>query len=352
MSIADDIVPAVMRRFPRDKVSRVVDAWERIRSGVPVQNDWDDRGSQLATSYIADLYTEPWHNVSGYPWIAELERGASVIQDELRTICSTEGAQLEGKWVAAAGDDAEVYGSGWRKLILQDRLWDAAACRLFPKTAEIMKGSEIPSVEVFFTEQQAGSMIKPHTESTNFYLTTHLGLSVPEESCWIDFGKARRARVEGKALVYDPSFVHSIGNDGPTEETLLVVKFWHPEITQAERDALEFIFSVLRDPSILKQPIDQRAENVPSKHTEDQPSPSPAGSESCQPSSDAPLDRDLEAKRLDGFLSSLKAEGLLPGVSTPDQLLASRVPKNRGQRRKAVKQAKRQSSSPRKDRKR
>lgn len=349
MGLADDMVPAINQRFPRGKIDRVIDAWERIRSGTPVTKDWDDKGSQLAASYIADIYTEPWHDINQHQWIASLRGNASIIRNEFLSAYSEGGSGLEGEWVLSSGQDAEAYGSGWQKLVIQDRVWDRTACDLFPKTTDIIKGSGVPSVEVFFAKQQAKSGVKPHTESTNFYITAHLCLEIPDGDCWVRVGKEKREWTKGMTFAFDSSFVHEMRNDGTSDQVGLVIKFWHPDITLEERNALEFIFDVLGDPSILEQSFMSDTGTL-------QP---PTGESTTmdlelQESDrrDAPLDADSEAARLDGFLAGLKADGLLPGVSTPDQVLASKVPKNRDERRQTTKKGKRQGSSPRKKRKR
>lgn len=354
MGLADDIVPAIMQRFPGDKVGRVIDAWERICSGAVVENKWDDKGCQVATSYIADLYTEPWHDVNRYPWIASaLEGNTSMIRDELQNVCSQESGGPGSEWLLAAGEDSQAYGLGWRKIVLQeDRAWNPANCDLFPKTVEIIRAAGVPSVEVFFAKQEANSGVTLHTESTNFYITAHLALQIPgEDCCWIHVGKAKRTWEEGTALAYDPSFVHEMRNDDGTSYQLgLVVKFWHPDITPVERNALQFIFDVLQDPSILKQPFVPADVDVLDQETADSKGIDTESQEELN--IDTSLATDAEKARLDDFLAGLKEEGLLPGVSTPDEVMSASVPKNRNERRRASKRGKRQTSAPKKKRKR
>lgn len=347
MGLADDVVPAIVRRYPGGGVQRVVDLWERVRLGKPLAREWEDKGSQVAASYIEGLYTEPWHDVHTYPWISALEGNASVIRDELCSSCSEE-FDAGDTWVPAAGEDAGAYGGGWRKLALQNRVWDAAACELFPHTRAIIEESGVPSVDVFFAKQKAGSGITPHTGNTNFFITVHLGLRIPDRDCWIQVGKKKREWVEAKSLVFDSSFVHSTRNDGTSDRTVLVVKFWHPQITSVERDALEFIFSALDDPSILKQSFVACPEEDLGGDSEMQmPLPIDSidmDSEPQEPRGADSLSADTEAARLDGFLADLKADGLLPGVSTPEEVLAQ-GPTNRDARRKAVKKRKRRARS-------
>lgn len=97
-------------------------------------------------------------------------------------------------WSAAAREEAIAYGPQWRTLVLQDRSrWSDTNAALFPKTAQIVRDSGCPSVEVFFARQAPGSGIKPHSDGCNFILTSHLGLDVPEGRCWLKARPPRRA---------------------------------------------------------------------------------------------------------------------------------------------------------------
>ena len=52
---------------------------------------------------------------------------------------------------------------------------------------------DVPSSEVFFARQSPNTGIKPHTDNTNFILTGHLGLIVPDGDCWIKVRTNRQA---------------------------------------------------------------------------------------------------------------------------------------------------------------
>jgi len=189
------------------------------------------------------------------------------------------------------------------------------------------------------------------------------------------------------ALAFDSSFVHETTNDASSDRTILLVRFWHPGLQEVERNALHFIFSALEDPSILDEPYDgtlgleevaypdstqssERA-SVPVSVTLDDKSGQKSASKERGIAQDAdppesleqgpvgavtlsggeepqesisvePLGDAAEAERLDGFLADLKAEGLLPGAGTKDDVLAQ-GPKNRSERRKATKARKKAS---------
>ena len=57
-----------------------------------------------------------------------------------------------------------------------------------------------------------------------------------------------REWIEGDVILFDDSFLHSASHDGPdAEETpsraVLMVDMWHPDLTEDERNALDFIYS-------------------------------------------------------------------------------------------------------------
>lgn len=265
MGLADDIVPAIRTRYGNVGTERVVNAWNRAMVGEVTRKEWDGKGSQVAASYVDGLEAEPWHSVDRYPWISSLEEKAAVIRDELRRVVS-QGLGEGAAWVAAAEEDAEAYGPGWQKLVLQNRDWNSAVCGLFPETCEILQGCGAPSHDIFFARQRAGTGIKPHTDNSNLFITAHLPLEVPDEGrCWIRVGtKEKREWRENKVMAFDSSFVHETENGASSDRIVLLVRFWHPQLTQVETNALDFILAALDDPSTIDQPYDRTlgAENV------------------------------------------------------------------------------------------
>jgi aspartate beta-hydroxylase len=95
-----------------------------------------------------------------------------------------------------------------------------------------------------FAKQQPGTGVLPHSDGRNFVLTAHLGLKIPQEAdkCWMRVGGERRSWQQGKALVLDTSFVHETRNDSPEARYVLILDFWHPELTLVERAALQYIY--------------------------------------------------------------------------------------------------------------
>ena len=83
--------------------------------------------------------------------------------------------------------------------------------------------------------------VKPHSDGRNFILTCHLGLDIPKD-CWIAVGGERREWQTNKAIVFDTSFTHETYNNSEDDRFVLIIDFWHPELTLPERQALEYIY--------------------------------------------------------------------------------------------------------------
>lgn len=213
------------------------------------------KGEQRASSYISGLSANPYHDVhsGAFQWLEDLEANSEKIRDELQAALMNPDIDKLGNsiWVPAARDDAVAYGPNWRTLVLQDRCtWEDTNTRLFPETVQTLQRSSAPSVEVFFARQPPQTGIKPHTDNTNFILTAHLGLCVPEDAAWMQVGEHKKYWKNGKGLVADTSFIHSTANESETEDRyVLIVRFWHPDLTASERCALQFLFDALDDPS-------------------------------------------------------------------------------------------------------
>ena len=118
-------------------------------------------------------------------------------------------------------------------------------CKEFPKTTELLRRLNIPLAVrgVCFAKQAPGTGVQPHSDGRNFILTSHLGLKVPSEA-WIQSGDERRNWEEGKLTTLDTSFLHSTGNPTDQDRYVLIIDFWHPELTEAERAGLEFVYDL------------------------------------------------------------------------------------------------------------
>jgi aspartyl/asparaginyl beta-hydroxylase (cupin superfamily) len=96
--------------------------------------------------------------------------------------------------------------------------------------------------------------IKPHSDFTNFVLTSHLPLVIPENGnnkCRLAVGDETRQWIEGKVMLFDTSIYHDAFNDSDEMRYILMFRVWHPDLTKDERDALQFIYDCLEVPELL-----------------------------------------------------------------------------------------------------
>lgn len=206
-------------------------------------------GHQPSEEHVDGLTAKPFWDVTSdptnFPWAEKLEANAHIIIDELQAKLDREAEEKS----LFAGDSAwqnNVMGTGWSAFRLQRLgVWNVENCKEFPKTSELMRSLNIPFAVrgVCFARQAAGSGVQPHSDGRNFILTSHLGLKVPE-GCWMKAGEETQSWEEGKLTTLDTSFEHSTGNPTDLDRHVLIIDFWHPELTEAERAALEFVYDL------------------------------------------------------------------------------------------------------------
>jgi aspartyl/asparaginyl beta-hydroxylase (cupin superfamily) len=187
---------------------------------------------QKPASYFSGLRAQPVHAASDFPWISSFIRDFETIRDELLEYskrltldAQPQGLTDRGRWSVL------YFYAGGRPVEETMR-----ACR---RTSELIKS--IPGAgeagQSYLSVLRAGTHIKRHFGPTNTRLRCHLGLIVPEGSR-IRIGEKMYQWREGDCLVFDDSFEHEVWNDSDRERIVLIMDFWHPELTPAERWAI------------------------------------------------------------------------------------------------------------------
>merc|ERR1712060_499766 len=87
--------------------------------------------------------------------------------------------------------------------------------------------------EIIFSALAPGTKLAPHCASTNVRLTCHLGLQCPQ-GAQIKVGPTWGTWEEGKCIFFDDSFTHEVVNDSDSVRIVLLIRFWHPELDQAD----------------------------------------------------------------------------------------------------------------------
>ena len=211
---------------------------------------------QPSEEYVEGLAARPFWDTGDFAWAAPLEAASGEIAAELAAILKADRSDI-----ALAGDSAyqsTMMGGGWSAIRLQRLgVWNEDVCAAFPRTTAALRSLDPPLPfamrGVMFARQVPNTGVAPHSDARNFVLTAHLGLRVPSREsgadCWIRVATERRRWEEGKLLVIDTSFEHETANvnaknDADEPRDVLIIDFWHPELTLAERDALSELYAL------------------------------------------------------------------------------------------------------------
>ena len=207
-------------------------------------------GHQPSEENVDGLTAKPFWDVvedpENFPWAVELEANAHIIIEEFESNLEQAKDDEGGMFSGDSAWQTKVMGTGWSAVRLQRLgVWNTDNCRRFPKTYELLQRLNIPLAVrgVCFARQASGSGVQPHSDGRNFILTSHLGIKVPD-GCWIQVGDDRRSWEAGKLTTLDTSFEHSTGNPTDSDRHVLIIDFWHPELSEAERKALTFIYDL------------------------------------------------------------------------------------------------------------
>lgn len=214
---------------------------------------------QHSPSYVPGLTCRQFWDTSDFAWCGKLAEAYPRIKEEFtRATSDTDSLAKKGNniWAGALTDDASGYGTGWRTLVLMDRgRWDPVNVGLFPETSKAVRDCGVPCTEAFFASMKPGSDIKLHSDFTNFVLTSHLPLDVPENGnnkCRLTIGDETRQWLEGKVMLFDTSIMHSAVNESADKTRyILMFRLWHPDLTAEERGALQFIYDALELPELV-----------------------------------------------------------------------------------------------------
>lgn len=82
--------------------------------------------------------------------------------------------------------------------------------------------------------------MQAHCGPTNTRLRTHLGLLIPKEGR-VEMGIADQKKKwsEGKIFTIDDSFEHEVWQQGETFRLVLLIDFWHPNLSPGLRQKLQ-----------------------------------------------------------------------------------------------------------------
>ena len=195
------------------------------------------------------LESHPFHDRS-VSWIVELEAAYPVIRAELAGLLDAKIAFTPYAQGVDARYRKKKFGleEGSDRWSIYD-LHEPVAASNCPKTLELLQRwfrSELGEpVTAQFSALLAGAHIPPHCGVSNVFLTAHLGLIVPQ-GCRIRVGNEQRAWSEGQGFVFDDSYEHEAWNESDSKRIVFIVRFYHPELSETEIEALGTLHERIR----------------------------------------------------------------------------------------------------------
>jgi ornithine lipid ester-linked acyl 2-hydroxylase len=167
------------------------------------------------------------------PWTAEFETHWRAVRAELDTLLQHREALPRFQDIAS--DQYRISpDEKWRAFVLYGFGYRSAPnCRLCPQTAGLL--DHVPGIEnAFFSILAPGKVIPSHHGVTKGLVRCHLGLIVPPEPgrCFMDVGGVRCTWQEGRTLLFDDTYPHTVQNDTAHERVVLLFDFLRPLTAQ------------------------------------------------------------------------------------------------------------------------
>lgn len=253
---ACEAVGAAIERGVRDGLGEVGGAGARFNESLEILFGHRRPYFQQPRYYFfPGLAHIPFFSSDTFPWLEGLEQATEEIQSELKGVLASH-AQAFRPYVQSdpsrpqRSQDGLVDNPSWSAFYLWkngSRVEENIA--LCPRTAAALARlplAELPnrSPSVLFSLLRPGAHIPPHCGLVNTRLIGHLPLIVPP-GCSFRVGNETRDWREGKAWVFDDTIEHEAWNRSGQTRVILLFEVWRPELTQAERSAVQSLFSAL-----------------------------------------------------------------------------------------------------------
>lgn len=222
------------------RIGRVEELYQRVGRNEVFEEE-TELGKRYAPGYVAGLEpVKPFHSPEDYPWMTLLRAEWKAIRKELMG-CLDDKLWTPGAYAASN----EAYGSDWKIMgvFTADKWQDEKRFEVTTRVAKRLASVKLS--EVFFAKMPPHTKIAPHSDNLNYILTSHLALDLEEGQCAITVGSQEEPWREGEMLAFDTSYMHSTRNDSDRPRYILVVRFWHPGLTEEERRAIHLSHAIL-----------------------------------------------------------------------------------------------------------
>jgi aspartyl/asparaginyl beta-hydroxylase (cupin superfamily) len=196
------------------------------------------------------LRHSPFHDSAGFAPVAALERAWTTIRDE--ALALDEAHELDYTMTlkplaraSRAGDEHTRNASPGAWTVYP--FWHMGVnvesiTRRCPRTMALIESLpglcvDYPWGDALFSVQGPQSSLHPHCSVDNLRLRCHLGIRIPDGT-GIRVATQTRTWTEGRCLLFEDSYEHEVWNRSHERRIVLIVDFWHPDLTPIEVQAL------------------------------------------------------------------------------------------------------------------
>lgn len=184
------------------------------------------------------LRNRPWHDTAAWPAAAQLEAAVDEIRAEWRALPDAEHLRYTPPSMTNLWQVYLLHYMGVDMSPVSPRC---------PRTHALLRS--LPDIcvdyawaDALFSVHASRSHLRAHCSVDNLRVRCHLALQLPP-GCRIRVGDETRAWTEGRALMFEDSFEHEVWNEGAMKRAILIVDFWHPDLTLVEREAITALFA-------------------------------------------------------------------------------------------------------------
>lgn len=206
-----------------------------------VESDVSPHPKQRPDTYIPGMRDVPWHDVSGYDFVQRIEAAADDIVRELEALEARSTSFQPYREPGDNGEEpSEIHDGGdWdiSFLYFEGKRFNQN-CSLAPTTAALFEGLPRRAGLACFSRLAPRVHIQPHCAPSNAALRLHLGLVVPDRAR-MRVGDEVRSWKFGKCAIFDHSFEHEIWGDPDQERIVLIMDFFHPDLSEIDVERLQ-----------------------------------------------------------------------------------------------------------------
>ena len=198
--------------------------------------------------HFPELTEREFHPRELFSWLPEVEAASSQITEELQAVMDAERAEL----VPYIQYEEHQPLDQWRELnrnpdwtaihLIKNGEQIETNARHCPQTMALLDRVPQPKMKgagpnAMFSLLAPHTHIPPHVGVSNARLVCHLPLIVPAH-CWFRVGAETREWNPGHAFLFDDTIEHEAMNDSDSLRVVFIFDVWHPDLSQAERDAV------------------------------------------------------------------------------------------------------------------